>query len=758
MLIDAFVMSIDAHLIVTERTITVPDDYAAIQSAINAASPWDRVFVKAGTYYENVVVNKTISLVGESMATTIIDAKGQGNVITVSTGADRTIMEGFTVQNSGYLKDGIEVHGLNITVRNNVIRNNWVGIRTWESSHPVFSENQVVNNSRGIWILSTSNAKLRNNNMSGSQFDLYVAGGKLSDYIHDIDSSNTVNNKPVIYWINQHNRTVPSNAGYVALVNSSNVKVQDMIFEGCSQGLLLAFTNNSLITRNRFINNENAIMFEQSFNNTISENNSTNNAWTGFSLYRSENNFFIRNIIKFSQAYGLQLEQSTGNVILGNILSANSQNIDLSYSNYNRIIGNTIKDTAYGISMSALSHHNTVIANNITNNQNGVRLHYASKNSFLHNNFIDNPVQVYVSGADNSNSWNYEYPLGGNYWSHYVGTDLRSGPDQNLSGSDGIGDTPFVIDEENRDLYPLMTPTKDMTPPVSAHDYDGSWHTADFTINLTAFDNLSGVVATYYRINNGPVRKVSEAGQPLITTEGGENTLEFWSVDNVGIEELPHKILSGIKMDKAPPTGSVSINNNATYTDKTSVVLTLSFADAISSVNQARFSNDGIWDNELWESPTQTKDWLLSPIDGIKTVYYQIRDDVGLVSSTFSDMILLDTTAPTANAGQNRSGNVQANVGFDASNSTDNIGIVSYEWDFGDGTTGVGKMTSHSYTDPGIYTVTLTVKDVVGHTDADMITLTVLAPDIFPLWALGVVIAIIGVAGLALALLLKKLK
>jgi hypothetical protein len=52
--------------------------------------------------------------------------------------------------------------------------------------------------------------------------------------------------------------------------------------------------------------------------------------------------------------------------------------------------------------------------------------------------------------------WDNGYPDGGNYWSDYTGTDVYSGAGQNIPGSDGIGDTPYVINTSNRDNYPLM--------------------------------------------------------------------------------------------------------------------------------------------------------------------------------------------------------------------------------------------------------------------------------------------------------------
>jgi hypothetical protein len=98
-----------------------------------------------------------------------------------------------------------------------------------------------------------------------------------------------------------------------------------------------------------------------------------------------------------------------------------------------------------------------------------------------------------------------------------------------------------------------VTVLEDDAAPVTTDNYDEAWHTSDFTITLTAVDDESGVAETYYRINNGTTKTVGADGQPLITTEGADNTLEYWSVDNAGNEE-PSNLLTGIKLDKTPPT------------------------------------------------------------------------------------------------------------------------------------------------------------------------------------------------------------
>ena len=117
------------------RTIIVPDHYPTIQQAINAASPGDTIYVRAGTYPENVVVNKPVYLVGESAENTIIDGSGAGHVIDVwgvSGIPTNVIITKFTITNCGTVADASGIHGVvctNITIKNNnIIANNGNGI------------------------------------------------------------------------------------------------------------------------------------------------------------------------------------------------------------------------------------------------------------------------------------------------------------------------------------------------------------------------------------------------------------------------------------------------------------------------------------------------------------------------------------------------------------------------------------------------------------------------------------------------------
>ena len=97
----------------------------------------------------------------------------------------------------------------------------------------------------------------------------------------------------------------------------------------------------------------------------------------------------------------------------------------------------------------------------------------------------------------------------------------------------------------------------DKTEPVTSDDYDGEWHNADFYITLISDDGTgSGVSDIRYRINNGDEKSVLLDEQPLINAEGGNNQLEYWSIDIAGNSEEPHHIVGDIKLDRTSPAFS----------------------------------------------------------------------------------------------------------------------------------------------------------------------------------------------------------
>ncbi len=183
----------------------------------------------------------------------------------------------------------------------------------------------------------------------------------------------------------------------------------------------------------------------------------------------------------------------------------------------------------------------------------------------------------------------------------------------------------------------------DTTAPETSADYYSGWHTAVFTIPLSATDYF-GVNEIYYRVNGGSIKSVAANGQPVITTEGSENMLEYWSVDIADNMET-HHFITGIKLDLIGPSGSIQINNGAEYTNTTQVTLTLTATDTGSGVSQIRLSNEGNLDAANWMLMASTKAWNLTDGDGTKTVCYLIQDNVGRVHVYYAS-IILDTAPP----------------------------------------------------------------------------------------------------------------
>lgn len=126
-------------------------------------------------------------------------------------------------------------------------------------------------------------------------------------------------------------------------------------------------------------------------------------------------------------------------------------------SSSNTIQNNTITENDF--CAVELTHHgnNTIKQNTITNNTIGILLLHSNNNTIIQNNLINNLDNAEIYSSHN-NTWDSGYPHGGNHWSDYTGVDEKSGPNQDETGSDTIGDTSYKIDENNQDNYPLINP------------------------------------------------------------------------------------------------------------------------------------------------------------------------------------------------------------------------------------------------------------------------------------------------------------
>jgi parallel beta-helix repeat protein len=239
-----------------------------------------------------------------------------------------------------------------VTVSGNTITDNEYGIMFSMCTHRNYVlGNTIANNTYGIYLIHSPENTFRDNQLTNNVYNLWVSCEtcvQMTHFINDIDTSNTINGKPIVYWVNEHDKTVPSGAGYVALVNCTNITVQDQNLTCNSQGIMLIATSNSLITRNNLANNDYGIVlfapYEQCVNNTITGNTITANSKDGINSWNSDGTIVTGNIITDNQENGVNFFDSRGAVISGNTLFGNKEsNVKIWGDSYD----NTVSDNNY---------------------------------------------------------------------------------------------------------------------------------------------------------------------------------------------------------------------------------------------------------------------------------------------------------------------------------------------------------------------------------------------------------------------------
>ena len=178
--------------------------------------------------------------------------------------------------------------------------------------------------------------------------------------------------------------------------------------------------------------------------------------------FSSWNNISYNDIENTTYGYGVRIHSCTNHTIKNNNISGGSTGIYLWSSDTNHIANNNATDNAYD-GLRLFSSDSNIIENNIfLLNENGINILSSFDNIIYHNNILDNANQSFDL-TNMGNMWDNGYPSGGNYWSDYSGVDNFKGPNQDIPGSDGIGDTPYIIDVDSQDNYPLMEPFTDTT-------------------------------------------------------------------------------------------------------------------------------------------------------------------------------------------------------------------------------------------------------------------------------------------------------
>ncbi|MEM4221895.1 MAG: NosD domain-containing protein, partial [archaeon] len=305
--------------------------------------------------------------------------------------------------NNGY---GIYLYySSNNTLINNTAssNNNYYGIYLRYSSNNTLINNTANSNRHGILLEFSSNNTLVNNTMNNNRYNFGIYGDDISHYYQDINTSNTVDGKPIYYWTNEKygpnnckdtEIDESTNAGFVALVGCDNITVKNLNLSNNIEGILLVNTTNSRIINNNISSNYGIFLFSSS-NNTVTSNNIFL-GWRGVQLNNSHSNAIFTNHIILNDNSGVYLSNSANNTFFNNFFN-NTLNVEIGNSLQN--FWNTTKTSG--------------------------------------TNIVGGPY------------------LGGNFWAKPDGTGFSENSSACNPGSDRICTNAYIINVNNTDYLPL---------------------------------------------------------------------------------------------------------------------------------------------------------------------------------------------------------------------------------------------------------------------------------------------------------------
>jgi parallel beta-helix repeat protein len=379
-----------------------------IQDLIDNASDGDTIYVPSGIYYENIIIDKSISLVGEDKDTTIIDGCNIENVVYIS--ADWVNISGFTIQNG---TGGITFGSDNNNISNNVVLNNQgSGIANDMNFYPYPINNIIINNiiSGNIWGISIGGSSY--NNISGNIINHNINCGisiGCSSYSNIIDN-NTISNCNCGLFLMY--MTLCDPAGNIIVNNSffnSGVVTGEC---ACYYNLFFNNTVNDkplifLVDASDIVIDDAGQILLFGCKNVTIQNTELCNSTIGIIIYSSNNCSILNNNIRLNCGGGLQIIGSDNNAITGNNITNNEYGIDLYRGFGNNITGNTIilnKDNGIYLWYSS---NNNITSNSISKNIRGIYFISSTNNTVLKNNFLRNIPNAFFKNC--TNIWNQNY-------------------------------------------------------------------------------------------------------------------------------------------------------------------------------------------------------------------------------------------------------------------------------------------------------------------------------------------------------------
>jgi len=590
---------------------------------------------------------------------------------------------------------GLRYSSYNIISGNILTHNDGIGI--YFSSHNNIENNTITNNrDLGIWLYNSSNNNIYDNTITNTAADrpssldwmagISIIGESLNNVIyhnniienrrqvHDTNPAANNWHHPELlegnYWSDYPGMDDGSGTGKHAIagdgIGDTNIPWPDLNFDAYPFVLesgwnverpveyitftedryepIVALTDNLVIDGNGYTlqgpGSGTGIYLDNRYNVTIKNLRVTGWDW-GINIGADSNQItLIHNSISDNQL-GIFMRMFCSDISIdNNTISHNADGIHMEYCSHVNIVSNTITNNHLGVRMWPPSHV-LLYDNDIYNNYDGIHMVYSSditifNNLIFHNDYtgvymencsditmirnslIENPNHVYDNRANQFDDGAY-----GNYWSDYTGTDTNG---------DWIGETPYLIDTDSMDNYPIMNLIRPL-PLV--------YPSANFTYSPSD-PSIKDVIAF------------------LDTSVDEDGTISSW------------------QWDFGDGVTSTDQNPSHQYSDKIEYTIQLLITD-----------NDGF-------------------------------------TNTIEQTILIRNLHPTASFTYSPSDpTVGDEVLFTDASSDPEGQPITWDWDFGDGSTSSAEDPSHAYETADSYIVTLTVTDDEGLESTYTVTIEV---------------------------------
>ena len=187
------------------------------------------------------------------------------------------------------------------------------------------------------------------------------------------------------------------------------------------------------------------------------------NSTHGIVVFGYENSISYNIFESIGLSSAIQLNFANRNIITGNHIASCVEGIQIWHnSSNNAITENTITNCRNHAVSFQYSDHNTMIRNNISNSECGTAIYVSNNNSITNNNYVNNTIH-FSANEWYALTWGHNRSVNiieSNYWSNYNGTD---------TDGNGMGDAPYVVDENNQDKYPLMNPVSITSDPTNRY-------------------------------------------------------------------------------------------------------------------------------------------------------------------------------------------------------------------------------------------------------------------------------------------------